>query len=196
MTLFLGEVAFEGLLELKMSPYGLFNILYVQILIWDQNNFARVTSEPFNPFKGSIDTIMVDDLSSNRTSRFKLFWFRVFRCFRVVYYVILSYFCLSMNLESFGTFSGSIGIYYQLECKEVRELADRSRHSSRPIGPSDAIWQKLRRSDAHSAKRSRAGNKFGIGSADRSSLVADRSPSLLISHLTAPIDRQACRSVA
>ena len=116
--------------------------------------------------------------------------------FRVVYYVILSYFCLSMNLESFGTFSGSIGIYYQFECQEVRELADRSRHSSRPIGPSDAIWQKLRRSDAHSAKRSRAGNKFGIGSADRSSLVADRSPSLLINHLTAPIDRQACRSVA
>ena len=30
------------------------NVLDVQILIWKHNNFARVTSEPKNPFKCSI----------------------------------------------------------------------------------------------------------------------------------------------
>ena len=30
-----------------------FNILLVEILIWEQNNFPRVISEPKNPFKGS-----------------------------------------------------------------------------------------------------------------------------------------------
>ena len=31
-----------------------FNILYVHILIWDLNNFARVTTEQKVPFKGLI----------------------------------------------------------------------------------------------------------------------------------------------
>ena len=36
--------------------------------------------------------------------------------FRVVYYVIFSYFCLSMNLESFGTFWDQLG-FISMECQ-------------------------------------------------------------------------------
>ena len=43
------KVSFLVLLEVKMSPYDYINVLYVQILIWDHNNFARVTSEPKIP---------------------------------------------------------------------------------------------------------------------------------------------------
>ena len=44
-TLFLCKVTFEGLLDLQMSPLDYDNIFYVEVLIWDQNNFAKVTSE-------------------------------------------------------------------------------------------------------------------------------------------------------
>ena len=33
----------------KFSPTNYFNILYVQIMIYDQNNFARVAAEPIKP---------------------------------------------------------------------------------------------------------------------------------------------------
>ena len=35
------------------------NILYVQILIWDSKNFARVTSKPKKHFKGYISAKLV-----------------------------------------------------------------------------------------------------------------------------------------
>ena len=37
-----------------MSPTNYINVLYVQIMIWDDNNFARFTSEPKNPSKDPI----------------------------------------------------------------------------------------------------------------------------------------------
>ena len=37
-----------------MSPKTYYNILYVLIHIWDENNFVRVIWEPKNLFKGSI----------------------------------------------------------------------------------------------------------------------------------------------
>ena len=37
-----------------MIPNTYFHILYVQILSWDQNNLAIVTSEPKNYFKGYV----------------------------------------------------------------------------------------------------------------------------------------------
>ena len=37
-----------------MIPNTYYNILHVQILSWDQNNFAKVASEPKIYFKGYI----------------------------------------------------------------------------------------------------------------------------------------------
>ena len=42
-----------------MSPNTYYNILYVHILNWDQNNFARVTSEPKNNFQGYISAKLI-----------------------------------------------------------------------------------------------------------------------------------------
>ena len=47
-------MSFYGLLELLIVPKTYYNILSVEILIGDQNNFCRVTSESKNAFKVSI----------------------------------------------------------------------------------------------------------------------------------------------
>ena len=53
------DVSFEGLLELKMNPYELFKLLYLQILIRDQSNCARFNSERKKPFNGLISAKLV-----------------------------------------------------------------------------------------------------------------------------------------
>ena len=51
-----------------MSPYELYN----EILIWDHNNFSRVTSEPKNPFNVSIYAKLVIDLVFSRSDFLRL----------------------------------------------------------------------------------------------------------------------------
>ena len=47
-------------------------MLSVEILIWDQNNFGRVTSQPKNPFKVSIYAKLVIDLVFSRSDFLRL----------------------------------------------------------------------------------------------------------------------------
>ena len=55
-------MSFNGLLVIQIVPKTYYNMLSVEILIWDQNNFGRVTSQPKNPFKVSIYAKLVIDL--------------------------------------------------------------------------------------------------------------------------------------
>ena len=69
--------------------------------------------------------------------------------FRVVYYVIFSYFCLSMNLESFGTFWDQLG-FISMECQHrgsERQPIDRGIPAERSVQQM-RIQQSQRRSDA------------------------------------------------
>ena len=43
-------------------PTNYTNVLYVQILIWDHNDFARVTSEPKYPFRARFRQTSYKDL--------------------------------------------------------------------------------------------------------------------------------------
>ena len=41
MNLFRREVTFSGLLDLQIVPMSYYNILYIQILIWDKTNLLE-----------------------------------------------------------------------------------------------------------------------------------------------------------
>ena len=56
-----------------MSPKTYYNILYVLIHFWEQNNFARVTSEPKKPVNGSISAKLVVRTSFLREVSFRGF---------------------------------------------------------------------------------------------------------------------------
>ena len=51
---FFAKSVFKVFLSSKCVPKTYYNTIYVEILIYEQNNFARVTSEPIKPLKGSI----------------------------------------------------------------------------------------------------------------------------------------------
>ena len=54
MTLFYRKMGFNTSWRSKWVPKTYYNTLYIQILIYDQNNVARHTSEPKKPLKGPI----------------------------------------------------------------------------------------------------------------------------------------------
>ena len=65
-------MSFYGLLVTQIVPKTYYNMLSVEILIWDQNNFGRVTSQPKNPFKVSIYAKLVIDLVFSRSDFLRL----------------------------------------------------------------------------------------------------------------------------
>ena len=65
-------MSFYGLLVIQMVPKTYYNMLSVEILIWDQNNFGRVTSQPKNSFKVSIYAKLVIDLVFSRSDFLRL----------------------------------------------------------------------------------------------------------------------------
>ena len=65
-------MSFYGLLVIQIVPKTYYNMLSVEILIWDQNNFGRVTSQPKNPFKVSIYAKLVIDLVFSRSDFLRL----------------------------------------------------------------------------------------------------------------------------
>ena len=65
-------MSFYGLLVIQIVPKTYYNMLSVEILIWDQNNFGRVTSQPKNPFKVSIYAKLVIDLVFSRSGFLRL----------------------------------------------------------------------------------------------------------------------------
>ena len=136
---------------------------------------------------------MVDDLSANPTSRFKLFWFRVVRSFQSCLLCNFQLLLFEYELRVIWDILGSIGIYFHgVSAQEVREIADRSRHSSQTIGPTNAYPAEPAPIGRHLQPNDRTQESISAqGSADRSPLVADRSPSLPTAHIASPIDRQA-----
>ena len=56
-----------------MSPKTYYNILYVLIHFWEQNNFAKVKSEPKKPVNGSISAKLVVRTSFLREVSFRGF---------------------------------------------------------------------------------------------------------------------------
>ena len=56
---FCAKWLFKACWSSKQFLHTYYNILYVQILSWDQKNFTRVTSEPKKYFKGYISAKLV-----------------------------------------------------------------------------------------------------------------------------------------
>ena len=107
-------MSFYGLLVIQIVPKTYYNMLSVEILIWDQNNFGRVTSQPKNPFKVSIYAKLVIDLVFSRSDFLGLVGapnesLRLI----IIYYMIKYSFriqktLLGSNLEPKKRFKGSI----------------------------------------------------------------------------------------
>ena len=141
---------------------------------------------------------MIDEVSANPRSRFKLL---LVQSFYVIYYVIFSFFCLSMNLESFGRVWEQLGLFQWSFStggpRDNRSIAgfqpnDRpnTRASSRASADQSPLSAERSRARCISAPIDRA-----LKLIDRPSLPIGRTTALIVRH-TAQFARASCRSIA
>ena len=92
---------------------------------------------------------MVDDLSANLTSRFKLFWFRVVKCFQSCLLCNFQLLFFEYELRVIWDILGSIGIYFHGVSTQgsERQPIDRGIPAERSVQQM-RIQQSQRRSDA------------------------------------------------